>query len=84
MEQEVNYIKELNNQIVNLIELNKSMITPILAENKALREYVNDLEKKNLELEKENNKLETKVKLEAFDLTQRIEAMERRFKLMNG
>jgi len=84
MEQEVlEYIKDLNNQVVNLIELNKSMITPILAESKALRAYVNDLEKENLELKSRNNELKTKLKLETFDLEHRIQVMERRFKAMN-
>lgn len=75
-------IREQNNQIVNLIELNNSMVRPVLAENKALHEYVRDLEKKNLELEKENGNLNTKLKLETFDMNQRIEAMEQRFEAM--
>jgi hypothetical protein len=75
-------IREQNNQIVNLIELNNSMVRPVLAENKALHEYVRDLEKKNLELEKENGNLSTKLKLETFDMNQRIEAMEQRFEAM--
>lgn len=84
MEQEIlEYIKELNSQVVNLIELNKSMITPILAESKALREYVNDLEKENLELKSRNNELKTKLKLETFDLEHRIQVMERRFKAIS-
>jgi len=60
------YVGELHVQLVNMTELNRGMILPILQENRALREENENLrnEVRDLVIEREKIKYENKLNIQ--------------------